>query len=313
MLLGAGLIVASSAIHSNLWTESCRAIPTIGNLFIAQILAGVLIAAGVIFLRRPIMAVAGIGYMSATIAGLLVSAEFGLFGFKESLGSPFAELTLNLEVAGIVAFAAALALAANASLAAGAAAARSGRGPRESPAGSRVDHRTSGMADKQQVEILLGAPGDWNAWRARNPRVRPDLKQADLTRAQLRRVDLRHADLRGAVLHQAEISEARLAGADLSGATLSESNLIAADLSRTLLVRATLVGALVLGADLRRADLGVADLRGADLRGADLRGADLSRSLFVIQTQVETATGNGQTRLPPSLVRPQHWGAAPNK
>lgn len=119
MLIGAGLLVATSAVHSNLWSESYRSIPTIGNLFVAQALAGIVIALGVVFYRRPLMAVAGIGYMAATIGGLLVSAEYGLFGFKESLNSPFVQLTLNIEVAGIVAFAAALAVAANASLAAG--------------------------------------------------------------------------------------------------------------------------------------------------------------------------------------------------
>lgn len=118
MFMGAGLLVATSAIHSNLWTESYRFIPTIGNLFVAQLLAGVVLALGVVFYRRPLMAVAGIGFMAATIAGLVVSAEYGLFGFKESLSSPFVRLTLNIEVAGIVAFAAALAVAANASLAA---------------------------------------------------------------------------------------------------------------------------------------------------------------------------------------------------
>lgn len=124
MLIGAGLLVATSAVHSNLWSESYRSIPTIGNLFVAQALAGVVLALGVVFYRRPLMAVAGIGYMAATIGGLLVSAEYGLFGFKESLNSPFVQLTLNIEVAGIVAFAAALAVAANASLAAGAVSSR---------------------------------------------------------------------------------------------------------------------------------------------------------------------------------------------
>lgn len=124
MHIGAGLLVATSAVHSNLWSESYRSIPTIGNLFVVQALAGVVIALGVVFYRRPIMAAAGIGYMAATIAGLLISADYGLFGFKESLNSPFVQLTLNIEVAGIVAFAAALAVAANASLAAGAASSR---------------------------------------------------------------------------------------------------------------------------------------------------------------------------------------------
>jgi uncharacterized protein YjbI with pentapeptide repeats len=67
-------------------------------------------------------------------------------------------------------------------------------------------------------------------------------------------------------------------------------------------------GAYLIGADLRRADLNVADFRGADLRGADLRGADLTGAFFLLQAQVETAIGDRETKLSPSVVRPGHWG-----
>ncbi len=133
------------------------------------------------------------------------------------------------------------------------------------------------MADNQLVSMLLSSPGDWNRWRDANPEARPDL------------------------------SEARLTGADLTKASLSETDLIAADLSGAILAKASLVGALLLGANLRRSDLTLADLRGADLRGADLSGADLSNAIFLIQTQLETAAGDGGTKLPPGLNRPSHW------
>ncbi len=115
MLVGAGLIVATSAIHSDLWSQSYRAIPVIGNLFLAQALGGVLLALAVIFYRRPLTAIAGIGYMAATAAGLMVSASIALFGFQESLDAPFAQLTLNLEAAGMIAFTAALMISLTAS------------------------------------------------------------------------------------------------------------------------------------------------------------------------------------------------------
>jgi hypothetical protein len=86
-------------------------------------------------------------------------------------------------------------------------------------------------------------------------------------------------------------------GADLAGA----------DLRRADLVGANLRGALLIGADLRGAHLRTADLTGADLRGADLGGADLRGSLFLVQSQVDAATGDEGTRLPPSLERPAHW------
>lgn len=57
----------------------------------------------------------------------------------------------------------------------------------------------------------------------------------------------------------------------------------------------------------RRADLADANLYGANLRGADLRGADLATSIFLIQSQLDTARGDRGTRLPPPLTRPAHW------
>jgi uncharacterized protein YjbI with pentapeptide repeats len=105
------------------------------------------------------------------------------------------------------------------------------------------------------------------------------LRASELVRADVRpkKKDRRGADLIGA----------KLKGADLSGASLR--------------------GAHLIGADLRGADLRMADLTGADLRGADLSGADLAESIFLIQSQLEAARGDTQTRLPPSLTRPAHW------
>ncbi|MEO8519029.1 MAG: pentapeptide repeat-containing protein, partial [Dermatophilaceae bacterium] len=62
-----------------------------------------------------------------------------------------------------------------------------------------------------------------------------------------------------------------------------------------------------IGADLRGADLRMADLTGADLRGANLCGADLSTSIFLIQSQLDSAKGDQHTALPPVLTRPAHW------
>ncbi len=61
------------------------------------------------------------------------------------------------------------------------------------------------------------------------------------------------------------------------------------------------------GEDLSGADLSYDDVLGAGLRDADLAGADLTRTLFVTQAQVSSARGDGATRLPASLRRPDHW------
>jgi uncharacterized protein YjbI with pentapeptide repeats len=69
----------------------------------------------------------------------------------------------------------------------------------------------------------------------------------------------------------------------------------------------TLRGSVLIRADLRDADLDEADLLGCDLRDADVRGCDLSGALFLTQPQVNSATGDGGTLLPPGLTRPGHW------
>ncbi|MBB5870554.1 hypothetical protein F4553_003933 [Allocatelliglobosispora scoriae] len=89
-------------------------------------------------------------------------------------------------------------------------------------------------------------------------------------------------------------------GADLIGAKLRGADLRGANLR----------GAYLIGADLRGADLRMADLIGADCRGAELGGADLSSSIFLIQSQLDSARGDAATKLPPSLTRPAHWGAS---
>jgi uncharacterized protein YjbI with pentapeptide repeats len=94
-------------------------------------------------------------------------------------------------------------------------------------------------------------------------------------------------------------------GPDFRGADLAGNDLRGADLRR-----ASLRGALLIGARLGGADLSAADLTGADLRGADLSGADLAMSLFLMQSQVDAASGDDHTRLPAPLSRPPHWTAA---
>ncbi|MFJ1927602.1 MULTISPECIES: pentapeptide repeat-containing protein [unclassified Streptomyces] len=86
-------------------------------------------------------------------------------------------------------------------------------------------------------------------------------------------------------------------GADLIGARLKGADLRGGDLR----------GACLIAADLTGADLRLADLIGADFRDARLSGADLTGALFLTQSQLNAARGNGATRLPASLSRPSHW------
>ena len=90
---GAGLIAASAAMHLDLYLTGFRTIPTIGVLFLLQVIAGFALALAILaapftpVTRRPVvdatLAVLGAGYAIATLGGYLLSLWVGLFGFHE--------------------------------------------------------------------------------------------------------------------------------------------------------------------------------------------------------------------------------------
>jgi hypothetical protein len=102
MIVGAALVGWSAAIHLDLWHAGYRSIATIGPLFLLQAVSGFALALVIAVLRRLVPAVAGACFLASTLGGLVLSAQVGLFGFKESYGAPFAHLAIIVEVAGIV-------------------------------------------------------------------------------------------------------------------------------------------------------------------------------------------------------------------
>jgi Pentapeptide repeats (8 copies) len=74
------------------------------------------------------------------------------------------------------------------------------------------------VADPEHLYIPRQGVEVWNAWRAKEPSVRPDLVGANLSRANLSRANLSGADLSGADLSGADLTGASLTGADLFGA-----------------------------------------------------------------------------------------------
>jgi hypothetical protein len=103
--IGGGILVVwSSYIHFYLWQKlGYRDIPTIGPLFLAQAIAGLLIGILVIVVCRVWVAVIGVGFAVSTMAGFFLSIEFGLFGFKDSWSAPFAHQAFAIEIATIIA------------------------------------------------------------------------------------------------------------------------------------------------------------------------------------------------------------------
>src|SRR5215467_12593800 len=82
-LAGAGLLAATGAIHLDLYLTGYRSIPTIGWLFLLQIITAFGLAAAVLATGSRLTAAAGAGFALATLGGYLLSVWVGLFGFKE--------------------------------------------------------------------------------------------------------------------------------------------------------------------------------------------------------------------------------------
>jgi len=82
-IAGAALLVASGAIHLDLYLTGYRTIPTIGPLFLLQVIAAFALAAAILVTGSLLAEAAGAGFALSVLGGYLVSLWIGLFGFTE--------------------------------------------------------------------------------------------------------------------------------------------------------------------------------------------------------------------------------------
>jgi len=82
-IVGAALLVASGAIHLDLYLTGYRTIPTIGPLFLLQVIAAFALAVAIPVTGSWVAAAAGAGFAISTLGGYLLSLWVGLFGFTE--------------------------------------------------------------------------------------------------------------------------------------------------------------------------------------------------------------------------------------
>lgn len=80
---GAGLLAATAAIHLDLYLTGYRSIPTIGWLFLLQVIAAFGLAVAVLVPGSRLAAAAGAGFALSTLGGYFLSVWIGLFGFTE--------------------------------------------------------------------------------------------------------------------------------------------------------------------------------------------------------------------------------------
>jgi predicted lipoprotein with Yx(FWY)xxD motif len=82
-IAGAALLVASGAIHLDLYLTGYRTIPTIGPLFLLQVIAAFVLAAAILVTGNWLVDAAGAGFAVSVLGGYLLSLWVGLFGFTE--------------------------------------------------------------------------------------------------------------------------------------------------------------------------------------------------------------------------------------
>ena len=82
-IAGAALLVAVGAIHLDLYLTGYRTIPTIGPLFLLQVIAAFVLAAAILVTGNWLIDALGAGFAVSTLGGYLLSLWFGLFGFTE--------------------------------------------------------------------------------------------------------------------------------------------------------------------------------------------------------------------------------------
>src|SRR6516225_1611804 len=138
-VVGAGLLAATGAIHLDLYLTGYKNIPTIGWLFLLQVIAAFGLALLVLVRGGRLAAALGAGFAVATLGGYLLSIWFGLFGFTE------VRTTAGI-VAGIIEVATFAVLAPIAL-----APAESGQGGAHAAGGSGMDRLLAGIPHAGQV------------------------------------------------------------------------------------------------------------------------------------------------------------------
>ena len=111
-IAGAAFLIASGSIHLDLYLTGYRSIPTIGWLFLLQIIAAFVLAIAILVTRNWLAAAAGAGFAASTLGGYLLSLKVGLFGFTE-VRTTAGIVAAIIDVAAFAALATAVILALN--------------------------------------------------------------------------------------------------------------------------------------------------------------------------------------------------------
>jgi hypothetical protein len=101
-IIDAGLLITSGLIHLHFWNIAYRHVPTLGPLFLVQVIATLLTAIALVATRRLIVVAAAFLLMGGTIVGFILVRTVGLFNFKLGFTSGLAATVLVVEAVAMV-------------------------------------------------------------------------------------------------------------------------------------------------------------------------------------------------------------------
>ena len=102
LIVDAGLLVTSGAIHLDLWNIAYRHVSVLGPLFLLQVISAFVIAVGLLVTRHILAVAAALGLVLGTILGFILVLTIGLFNFKLTFISGEAWATLIVEIVAVV-------------------------------------------------------------------------------------------------------------------------------------------------------------------------------------------------------------------
>ena len=102
IVVDAGLLITSGAIHLDLWNIAYRHVNVLGPLFLLQVISAWVIAIGLLATRHILAVLAGLGLVLGTILGFILVLTIGLFNFKLTFISGEAWATLIVEIVAVV-------------------------------------------------------------------------------------------------------------------------------------------------------------------------------------------------------------------
>jgi len=106
--VGAVLVLTAGALHLYLWFDYFHRVHVVGELFLANAAAGIVIGVALAAGDSLLAIAAGLAFALGTLAAFAMSTRFGLFGYHERFWGSWQEAAGGVEIAAALVLADAL-------------------------------------------------------------------------------------------------------------------------------------------------------------------------------------------------------------